>query len=137
MFAASAECLLNNLLSRICLLRFFKHNEVQMSKKSRPQAYKSCWRVLRQSGGAQLEMGLASSLAVARGFREMLMDFGRSRRNVETVDENPWNRISQIPQVFHLFFANHHKIPQNFKNAYFSFKNDSKGTKYKNLQSEH
>jgi hypothetical protein len=32
MFAASAECLLNNLLSRICLLRFFKHNELKMSK---------------------------------------------------------------------------------------------------------
>ncbi|KAJ3621537.1 hypothetical protein MTP99_003658 [Tenebrio molitor] len=38
------------------------------TQKSRPQAYKSCWRVLRQSGGAQLEMGLASSLAVAGGF---------------------------------------------------------------------
>jgi hypothetical protein len=32
MFAASVECLLNNLLSRICLLRFFKHNKVKMSK---------------------------------------------------------------------------------------------------------
>jgi hypothetical protein len=32
MFAASAECLLSNLLSRICLLRFFKHNELKMSK---------------------------------------------------------------------------------------------------------
>jgi hypothetical protein len=32
MFAASAECLLNNLLSRICLLRFFKHNKLKMSK---------------------------------------------------------------------------------------------------------
>jgi hypothetical protein len=32
MFATSAECLLNNLLSRICLLRFFKHNDIKMSK---------------------------------------------------------------------------------------------------------
>jgi hypothetical protein len=32
MFAASVECLLNNLLSRICLLRFFKHNKLKMSK---------------------------------------------------------------------------------------------------------
>jgi hypothetical protein len=32
MFAASAEYLLNNLLSRICLLRFFKYNELKMSK---------------------------------------------------------------------------------------------------------
>jgi hypothetical protein len=32
MFAASVEWLLNNLLSRICLLRFFKHNELKMSK---------------------------------------------------------------------------------------------------------
>jgi hypothetical protein len=32
MFAASAECLLNNLLSRICLLRYFKHNEIKISK---------------------------------------------------------------------------------------------------------
>jgi hypothetical protein len=31
-FAASAECLLNNLLSRICRLRFFKHNELKMSR---------------------------------------------------------------------------------------------------------
>jgi hypothetical protein len=32
MFAASAECLLNNLFSRICLLRFFKHNELKCQK---------------------------------------------------------------------------------------------------------
>jgi hypothetical protein len=32
MFVASAECLLKNLLSRICLLRFFKHNELKMSR---------------------------------------------------------------------------------------------------------
>jgi hypothetical protein len=32
MFAASVECLLNNLLSRICLVRFFTHNELKMSK---------------------------------------------------------------------------------------------------------
>jgi hypothetical protein len=32
MFAASVEYLLNNLLSRIRLLRFFKHNELKMSK---------------------------------------------------------------------------------------------------------
>jgi hypothetical protein len=32
MFAAFAKCLLNNLLSRICVLRFFNHNELKMSK---------------------------------------------------------------------------------------------------------
>jgi hypothetical protein len=32
MFAASAECLLNNVLSRKCLLPFFKHNELKMLK---------------------------------------------------------------------------------------------------------
>jgi hypothetical protein len=32
MSAASAECLLNNLLSRMCLLRFLKHNKLKMSK---------------------------------------------------------------------------------------------------------
>jgi hypothetical protein len=32
MFAASAERLLNNVLSRICLLRFFNHNELKMLK---------------------------------------------------------------------------------------------------------
>jgi hypothetical protein len=32
MVAACGECLLNNLLSRMCLLRFFKHNEPKMSK---------------------------------------------------------------------------------------------------------
>jgi hypothetical protein len=30
--SASADCLLNNLLSRICLLRFFKHYELKISK---------------------------------------------------------------------------------------------------------
>jgi hypothetical protein len=34
MFAGSAECLLNNLLSRICLLRFYKHKELKISKNS-------------------------------------------------------------------------------------------------------
>jgi hypothetical protein len=32
MLAASVECLFNNLLSSICLLRFFKHNKLKMSK---------------------------------------------------------------------------------------------------------
>jgi hypothetical protein len=32
MFAASVNCLLNNVLSRICLLRFFKYNKLKMSK---------------------------------------------------------------------------------------------------------
>jgi hypothetical protein len=32
MFAASAKCLLNNVLSPICLLRFFKYNKLKMSK---------------------------------------------------------------------------------------------------------
>jgi hypothetical protein len=32
MFAASVKCLLNNVLSRICLLRFFKYNKLKTSK---------------------------------------------------------------------------------------------------------
>jgi hypothetical protein len=31
-FASFVECLLNNLLSHICLLRFFKHNKQKISK---------------------------------------------------------------------------------------------------------
>jgi hypothetical protein len=32
MFGASVKCLLNNVLGRICLLRFFKYNKLKMSK---------------------------------------------------------------------------------------------------------
>jgi hypothetical protein len=57
MFAASAECLLNNLLSCICLLRFYKHKELKMSKthffQMAPRIYyctgrKHFWQVFEQ-----------------------------------------------------------------------------------------
>jgi hypothetical protein len=48
MFAAFAECLLNDLLSRICLLRFFKHNELKMSKT---QFFQMAPRIYYCTGG--------------------------------------------------------------------------------------
>jgi imidazoleglycerol phosphate dehydratase HisB len=42
-------------------------------------------------------------------------------------------RISQNRQVFQLFFANHHKIPQNFKSLTFDLKTAQKVQNRKNL----
>jgi hypothetical protein len=60
MFAAFAECLLNDLLSRICLLRFFKHNELKMSKTNffqmAPRIYYCTGRKLQDGDFADITL---------------------------------------------------------------------------------